>query len=105
MERLREAGIDVERVAAYKTVTIEDPSIAQAADDADIITFASPSAAIAFSRNAGTSRRAIVACIGDASAQAARACGLRVDVVARESTSEGIVAALEAFLGGRSAWG
>jgi uroporphyrinogen III methyltransferase/synthase len=100
-EALRAQGRLVDAVAAYKTVPLHDPSIAHAAQCCDIWTFASASAVRSFVQAAGEVARttqAVVACIGPVTADAARACGLHVDVVSEEYTVEGLTAALSARL-------
>jgi uroporphyrinogen III methyltransferase/synthase len=100
-ETLRAHGRFVDAVAAYKTVPLNDPAIAQAAQSCDVWTFASASAVRSFVQTAGDAARSsavVVACIGPVTADAARACGLRVDVVGEAYTVEGLTAALGARL-------
>jgi uroporphyrinogen-III synthase len=96
---LRAKGAQVDEVPAYRTV----PSTpAAAAFDAlragvDVITFTSSSTVHNFvAQTAGLSYGdPLVACIGPVTAATARGLGLRVDVVAREYTIEGLVKALD----------
>jgi uroporphyrinogen III methyltransferase/synthase len=98
-ETLRAEGRHVDVIAAYKTVTVHDPTIADAAADADVWTFTSASTVRGFVENVPDAARLTagrtVACIGPITAEAAREAGLRVDVVAEEYTYEGLFAALE----------
>jgi uroporphyrinogen III methyltransferase/synthase len=99
--RLRAAGADVQEVPLYRTVVPEDaaPRAREALRaGVDIITFTSSSTVRNLLTLAGPERervgQAVIACIGPVTAETARALGLRVDVVAREYTIEGLVAAL-----------
>jgi uroporphyrinogen III methyltransferase/synthase len=98
-ERLRAAGRAVDAVAGYKTTDVHDPAIARAASETDVWTFTSASTVRSFITNvpdAGDlARTRTVACIGPVTADAARAAGLVVDVVAADSTVDGLVQALE----------
>jgi len=97
-ERLRDAGRSVDVYAAYKTSPILDPAIAELARQADIWTFASASSVRALLANlpgaALLSHGKIVACIGPVTADAAREAGMVVQVVARDSTLEGLIESL-----------
>ena len=98
-EGLRARGWRVEVVDAYRTVAAR-PSEAEwaAAAGADAIMFTSSSTVANYL--AVTDRvPPDVACIGPVTARAAEAAGLRVDVVADESTVESLVAALARTLG------
>ncbi len=96
---LRERGRWVETVAAYKTEGVRAPELAQQAEDTDVWTFTSASTIHAFLENVpralDLAPAKTIACIGPVTADAARAAGLPVDVVAEEYTAEGIIAALE----------
>lgn len=102
-ERLREAGREVDVVAAYKTEFAEDPQFGEKVASCDILTFTSASTVRGFVHNlhgpaaaAHASRGKIVACIGPITANEARNSGLDVAVTADEFTANGLVAALEA---------
>jgi uroporphyrinogen III methyltransferase/synthase len=99
-EALRAGGRTVDVVAAYKTRYVDDPDMRTAAERADIVTFTSASTVHGFVHNVADAptalARATVAAIGPITAAAARAHGIRVDVVAGEYTVEGLVQALEA---------
>jgi uroporphyrinogen III methyltransferase/synthase len=97
---LRDAGRLVDVVAGYKTHLVDDPNLAETADPADIVTFTSASTVRGFVHNVPDApaflARKTVAAIGPITAAAARACGIRVDVVPDEFTVEGLLRALEA---------
>ena len=97
---LRDAGRIVDDVAAYKTRIIEDPSLLEKAQRADVLTFTSASTVAGFVANveaaAAIAGDKIVACIGPITAAAAREAGIRVDVIADAFTVDGLVAALSA---------
>ncbi|HEX6941114.1 MAG TPA: uroporphyrinogen-III synthase [Longimicrobiales bacterium] len=92
-------GARVDRVEAYRSV----PDLADAeglrrklaAGGVDVVTFTSPSTVEAFVDAVGADTGgAIVAVIGPVTADAARRRGLRVEVVASEHTTAGLVRAL-----------
>jgi uroporphyrinogen-III synthase len=100
---LRRQGAVVDDVPVYRT----DPCVPSAEDLAslehrvDAVLFASSSAVSAWCDEvrgggplAASSRRAVIACIGPSTAATAREKGLRVDVKADDSTTDGLVAAL-----------
>lgn len=92
---LRSAGWSVDVVEAYRTVTAAPGAEALArAAVADVITFASSSAVSAYLELACGRCPPVVACIGPVTAATAEGAGLRVEVVAAEHSSEGLVAAL-----------
>ena len=98
-EALRARGAIVREVIAYRTrgAPVEEPL---ALDGVDAVTFASGSAATQFARRLqGQTLPAhlCIACIGPSTAQAARAAGLPVAVVAGEHTLDGLVSALVAY--------
>jgi uroporphyrinogen III methyltransferase/synthase len=99
-ETLREAGRDVDVVAAYATRPVVDPSIAAGVERADIVTFTSSSTVMGFLANVDDATAALagktVAAIGPITARTARDHGIAVDVVADEFTIDGLMRALEA---------
>jgi uroporphyrinogen III methyltransferase/synthase len=99
-EALRAAGCIVDDVAAYQTVVVRDPDLAEKFALADIVTFASASAVHGFLANipdaAEIMHGKLVACIGPITAASARGAGMHVDVVAEVFTVEGLVDALSA---------
>jgi uroporphyrinogen III methyltransferase / synthase len=97
-QTLRDSGRSVDVVAAYATRIVEDPELAAKTERADIVTFTSTSTVAGFVRNVADAANVLapktVAAIGPITAQAARAAGIRVDVVAEEFTVEGLLHAL-----------
>ena len=102
-EGLRRKGWLVDEVEAYTTVTLtHDDGIAgeliDAAGEADAITFTSPSTVNAYLSLAGNGKvPSVVACLGPATASAARDAGLAVDVVAKSQSARGLVDGLITF--------
>jgi uroporphyrinogen III methyltransferase/synthase len=102
-EMLEEAGLGVTTVAAYKTRFVHDPAFAEKVARADVLAFTSASTVRGFAGAFGSdadaadaARGKAVACIGPITAEAARACGLHVDVIADVFTTTGLLDALEA---------
>jgi uroporphyrinogen III methyltransferase/synthase len=99
-QTLYEAGRAVDVVAGYATRAVDDPSLAEKAERADVVTFTSSSTVKGFLDNVPHGARLLVtktvACIGPITAQTAREAGIRVDVVADEFTVDGLVRALTA---------
>ncbi|HYA67492.1 MAG TPA: uroporphyrinogen-III synthase, partial [Acidimicrobiales bacterium] len=103
---LRARGWVVDDVDAYQTTSLA-PSTALTDEVLDeiatgVVTFTSPSTVNAFVDLVGGRAPAVVACIGPITAAAARDAGLRVDVVADEHSTRGLVDALVAHLRGRA---
>jgi uroporphyrinogen-III synthase len=104
VEELRDAGWLVDEVVAYRNVR---PASSDDPGDFDVVTFASGSAARNFAAMVGPARltdpkrSTIVACIGPQTARTAKEVGLKVDVVAREHTDEGLVTALKLHIAER----
>jgi uroporphyrinogen III methyltransferase / synthase len=107
VQRLRTVGWTPEEVVAYRNVAPrKTPELAAgiAAGAFDVVTFTSASTARNFVKLIGDPSRLglsprdprdrLVACIGPVTAAAAEKRGLRVDVVAEEHTTDGLVAAL-----------
>ncbi len=93
---LRRLGWEVDVVEAYRTereeVTDDERASAAAAD---VITFTSSSTVERWVEATGsTETPPVVACIGPVTADTARSYGIDVDVVARDHTIPGLVAAL-----------
>src|SRR5579859_244665 len=93
---LRAKGWEVDVVEAYRTApAVLSPEARASAAAADAITFTSSSTVTGYLAGAGRDAvPPVVACIGPVTAEAARAAGLTVDIVAVEHTVEGLVAAL-----------
>ncbi|NTU85676.1 MAG: uroporphyrinogen-III synthase [Chloroflexales bacterium] len=108
-DRLRAAGALVDRVVAYKTVPAPggDELAGLLAEGAiDAILFTSGSTARYFTLQVGeagvaAARRAIIACIGPATADVCRELGLEPAVVAAVFTEEGLVEGLVAHVARR----
>jgi uroporphyrinogen III methyltransferase/synthase len=102
----RAGGWEVDVVPAYRTEMgqVAEPTL-RAATAADAICFTSASTVDNYLAVAGPDAvPPVVACIGPATADRARAHGLRVTVVAHDHTIPGLVAALTSVLAGRSQW-
>jgi uroporphyrinogen-III synthase len=95
---LRQRGADVITLPLYRTVTdmAAGPALRAALTDAvDVITFASPSAVTAFVTLAGTATPTqMIACIGETTAEAARAAGLLVALVSPQPTAQALAQAV-----------
>ena len=97
-EGLREKGWTVHDVAAYRTVgvSVEDADIV-ACRESDVVAFTSSSTVSHLCAAVGLDNLPeIVACIGPATAAAARGLGLNVDAVADPHTIDGLVSAVVA---------
>jgi len=96
---LRASGRVVDDVAGYATRAVRDPALAEAAQAADIWTFTSGSTVRGLIDNVPGARELaagkIVACIGPATADVARAYGLPVHATASAHDVDGLLAALE----------
>ncbi|MGO9963392.1 MAG: uroporphyrinogen-III synthase [Acidimicrobiales bacterium] len=89
-------GWRVEVVEAYRTLRPAPGEVdLKAVDDADAVTFTSPSTVTGYLELVGAGRvPALVACIGPVTASAAMKAGLVVDIVAGVHTADGLVEAL-----------
>jgi len=101
---LRLFGATVDEIAIYRTLpAAPDPAgLAELRRGVDALTFTSASAARNFVQLIGgelPASQPVSACIGPVTAAAARAAGLRVDVVAAEYTLAGLVAAMARHFG------
>ncbi|MBX6340915.1 MAG: uroporphyrinogen-III synthase, partial [Thermomicrobiaceae bacterium] len=103
---LRAAGAEVDVVVAYRTrQPAPDPEALRLleAGAIDVVTLTSSSTArnlvALLGGRVDLVNRAFVACIGPITADTARECGLRVDLVAEEYSIPGLVAALASALG------
>ena len=101
-DTLRARGATVDVADAYRTVGLE-PSAGELAQlaGADAILLASGSAARALATAMHPPGRTLVVCIGPSTAEAARAVGLRVDLVAEDATGQGMIRALVSYFGKR----
>ena len=101
-EGLRARGAIVDVVDAYRTVGLEPnaPEL-ERLQKADAILLASGSAARSLAATGARSESTLVVCIGASTAEAARAAGLEVDLVAEDATGQGMIRALVAHYGKR----
>lgn len=107
--RLRRAGASVDVLSLYRTVPHPDAAAAiprLLRSGLEMVTFTSGSTVRAFVAAAGPGFRRptglAVACIGPATAAAAREAGLEPDVVAAEHTAAGLAAAIAEFYVGKA---
>ncbi len=101
---LRKAGLEVDEVVAYRTEMAADSSeaareaLCNGAPSVDVTTFTSSSTVTNLLRllegDIEPINHTVVACIGPITAATARAHGIRVDVVAKQQTVEGLVGSL-----------
>jgi len=99
---LRQRGAVVDEIAAYRTLPAQpDPSgLAELQRGVDVITFTSSSTVRNFVALVGQEAilsHTLIACIGPITANTARELGWRVDIMAREYTMTGLVAALAEY--------
>ena len=102
---IRQLGAEAHEVASYRTVpataAISQVKQMLLAGEIDVITFASSSAVsnllAAFRGEDLALNSAKIACIGPKTADSAARAGLKVDIVAREHTIPGLVAAIEQY--------
>jgi hydroxymethylbilane synthase len=97
-EQLRSRGAQVDVLETYRAVPPADvrPRLAACLPDVDMVTFTSSSTVRHFvdALAGALPDRVIVACIGPITAQTARELGLRVDIIAQEYTTRGLVDAI-----------
>jgi len=97
-DRLRAAGARVDVLELYRAVAPPGlrQRLAQALDRVDMVTFTSSSTVAHFARAIGgpLPDSVAVACIGPITAQTARDLALRVDIIAQEYTTRGLVEAI-----------
>ncbi len=94
-EELRGRGAEVDVVVAYRTVLVEPPMWGiLPLRIADAVVLASGSACRSLAAAGGAGGGAMLVCIGPKTAKVAREVGLKVGLVADETTSDGIIRAL-----------
>jgi uroporphyrinogen-III synthase len=94
-DELRGRGANVEAVVAYRTVLVEPPMWGiLPLRIADAVVLASGSACRSLAAAGGAGGGAMLVCIGPKTAKVAREVGLKVGLVADETTSDGIIHAL-----------
>ncbi len=101
-DALAARGWVVVEVAAYRTVSVPvRPEVADRVAGADAVVFAAGSAVSAY-LEAGLAVPPVVACLGPATAEAARAAGLAVAAVAERPDPAAVVDALVAAMGSKA---
>lgn len=97
---LRGKGAEVDVVVAYRTVLVEPPMWGiLPLRIADAVVLASGSACRSLAAAGGAGGGAMLVCIGPKTAKVAREVGLKVGLVADETTSDGIIRALVSHFG------
>jgi uroporphyrinogen-III synthase len=105
---LQRLGAFPDEIPAYRTIPahLTSQELAQLDEGIDVITFTSSSTVRNFLHilqqyQKSIPENAIVACIGPITASTARECGLHVDIVADEYTTDGLAEALVAYFESR----
>jgi uroporphyrinogen-III synthase len=97
---LRAGGAEVDVVIAYRTVLVEPPMWGiLPLRIADAVVLASGSACRSLAAAGGAGGGAMLVCIGPKTAKVAREVGLKVGLVADETTSDGIIRSLVSHFG------
>lgn len=97
---LRAGGAEVDVVVAYRTVLVEPPMWGiLPLRIADAVVLASGSACRSLAAAGGAGGGAMLVCIGPKTAKVAREVGLKVGLVADETTSDGIIRSLVSHFG------
>jgi len=92
VDALAAKGAQVERVILYETIPlVEGPAL----QDADWVTFTSPSAVRAFAQRSKLPKGARIACIGRTTAKAAEEAGLNVELVPDAQSIAALVGAMD----------
>ena len=105
VQGIRKLGAEVDAVASYRTVSAHSANaqIKQmfSSGDIDVITFTSSSTISSLIAMLGGKKELLcnskIACIGPKTADTAVSAGLNVDIIAREQTIPGLVAAIEGY--------
>jgi uroporphyrinogen-III synthase len=99
-DELRGKGAEVDAVVAYRTVHVEPPMWGiLPLRIADAVVLASGSACRSLAAAGGAGGGAMLVCIGPKTAKVAREVGLKVGLVADETTSDGIIRSLVSHFG------
>ncbi|HEY4870849.1 MAG TPA: hydroxymethylbilane synthase [Candidatus Dormibacteraeota bacterium] len=97
-QQLRARGAEVDVIETYRAVPPADvgPRLAACLPEVDMVTFTSSSTVRHFvdAMPGALPNRVRVACIGPITAETARGLGLRVDIIAEEYTTRGLVEAI-----------
>jgi uroporphyrinogen-III synthase len=97
---LRAQGAEVDVIVAYRTMLVEPPMWGiLPLRIADAVVLASGSACRSLAAAGGAGGGAMLVCIGPKTAKVAREVGLKVALVADETTSDGIIRALVSHFG------
>jgi len=99
-DELRGKGAEVDAVIAYRTVQVEPPMWGiLPLRIADAVVLASGSACRSLAAAGGAGEGVLLVCIGPKTAKVAREVGLKVGLVADETTSDGIIRTLVTHFG------
>ena len=99
-QELRSQGAEVDVLTAYRTVLVEPPMWGiLPLRIADAVVLASGSACRSLAAAGGAGGGAMLVCIGPKTAKVAREVGLKVGLVADETTSDGIIRTLVTHFG------
>jgi uroporphyrinogen-III synthase len=99
-DELRGKGAEVDAVIAYRTVLVEPPMWGiLPLRIADAVVLASGSACRSLAAAGGAGEGVLLVCIGPKTAKVAREVGLKVGLVADETTSDGIIRTLVTHFG------
>ena len=99
-DELRGKGAEVDVVIAYRTVLVEPPRGGiLPLRIADAVVLASGSACRSLAAAGGAGGGALLVCIGPKTAKVAREVGLKVGLVADETTADGIIRSLVSHFG------
>jgi uroporphyrinogen-III synthase len=98
VEGLRLLGANVHAPIAYRTVSVPDALLRLREGGIEVVTLCSPSAVQSITNGV---RDQIVVCLGETTATAARAAGMRVDGVATQTSIAALVDAVSTALGAR----
>jgi uroporphyrinogen-III synthase len=93
-------GLQVTAPVAYRTLAVQDAANRLAEGGIDLVVLCSPSAVASVA--AALPSGILVACLGQTTADAARAAGLRIDAVATETSMPSLVGAIESLVGVRT---
>jgi uroporphyrinogen III methyltransferase / synthase len=98
VDGLNRLGVNVHAPIAYRTLAVDAAARRLRAGGIDVVTACSPSALASLLAAAGLAQlqSSTLVCLGDTTAAAARAAGLRIDAVAESTSMAALVAAVEA---------
>ena len=103
VEGLVDRGYQVDVVTAYATRSrMPEPTAAARARAADVVTFASGSAALAWREHVGVDTPPVAVAIGPTTRDVAQGCGLKITHTAADHSVEGLAAAVVAAVRPRS---